>query len=603
MGGPGSFIFLMHGTGEEKPMVYTKKSPALLIIGVVMLLWGWLNASGSVDGMQKSLQKSAYSDHMKVKEKFDAELRVATEIAQSEGKPAPEMTMPKSKFDEAKAYQAQLCYIFGGIATVLGLLIMVWKPKEGAMDYYLSIFPGMAYILLIAFIVRWGLDPTFANWGKDAKDALGFDFAHIFNLNYVVLGIVIGIVIVNVFRIPDWAANGVRTARFFLKSGVILLGTLYSATELAQLGGLSVIMIGIFVLGSVGLVLFMGKRMGAGNSMTAVLSAGMGVCGVSATVAASPVVNAKAAEIAYTIGTILIWGVGCMFLFPTIGHLLNMGPVQFGAWAGTGILNSAQVAGAALAFEPNGIETLKVAEIFNITRVLFLPIIVLWLAAWYVKHEQGAQKVDLGKVLIAKFPVFVLGFILLFILSTLGAFTPAGHYQGKYFSAEKVKEEQLLKGKETRALESELLRLQEAEGAKALQDHFTAKAINVGQRHATPEDAHKALGELIANKKMSSREQDSVLGATAKMPGLDAIAKSAIEKASKAAWHSSKAIAAFRDWLAWLFAFGLIGLGMQITAKALKQAGGTPLIIGGIVGTLKAVGSLIVVLLFVKEFI
>ena len=40
-------------------MVYTKKSPALLIIGVVMLLWGWLNASGSVDGMQKSLQKSA----------------------------------------------------------------------------------------------------------------------------------------------------------------------------------------------------------------------------------------------------------------------------------------------------------------------------------------------------------------------------------------------------------------------------------------------------------------------------------------------------------------------------------------------------------------
>ena len=42
------------------------------IIGLVMLLWGWLNASGNIDGMQKSLQRSAYSDHMKVKEKFDA---------------------------------------------------------------------------------------------------------------------------------------------------------------------------------------------------------------------------------------------------------------------------------------------------------------------------------------------------------------------------------------------------------------------------------------------------------------------------------------------------------------------------------------------------
>jgi uncharacterized integral membrane protein (TIGR00698 family) len=584
-------------------MVYTKKSPALLIIGVMMLLWGWLNASGNIDGMQKWLQKSAYSDHMKVKEKFDAELRVATEMAQAESKPAPDMKMPKSKFDDAKAGQAQLAYIFGGVAAVLGLLIMMWSPKAGSLDYYLSIFPGMAYILLIAFIVRWGLDPTFANWGKDAQPTLGFNFATIFNLNYVVLGIVIGIIIVNVFKIPTWAANGVRTARFFLKTGVILLGTLYSATELAQLGGLSVIMIGIFVLGSVGIVLFMGKRMGAGNSMTAVLSAGMGVCGVSATVAASPVVNAKAAEIAYTIGTILVWGVGCMFLFPTVGHMLDMGPVQFGAWAGTGILNSAQVAGAALAFDPHGIETLKVAEIFNITRVLFLPIIVLWLAAWYVKHEVGAEKVDLGKVLIAKFPVFVLGFILLFILSTLGTFTPSGHYQGKYFSAEQVKEDKLLKGKETRALEAELARLKEIDGAKALQEHFTAKAINIGQRHATPEDSHKALTELIANKKVASRDQDALLSATAKMPGFDAIAKSAIDKASKAAWHSSKAIAAYRDWLAWLFSFGLIGLGMQITAKALKQAGGTPLIIGGVVGTLKAVGSLIVVLLFVREFI
>jgi uncharacterized membrane protein YadS len=320
-------------------------------------------------------------------------------------------------------------------------------------------------------------------------------------------------------------------------------------------------------------------------------------------VAASPVVNAKAAEIAYTIGTILVWGVGCMFLFPTIGHLFNMGPVQFGAWAGTGILNSAQVAGAALAFDPHGIETLKVAEIFNITRVLFLPIIVLWLAAWYVKHEEGAAKVDLGQVLISKFPVFVLGFILLFALSSMGLFTPSGHYQGKYFSAEQVKEDQLLKGKETRALEAELERLKTPEGAKALQDHFVAKAVNIGQRHATPDDAYKALADLIAARKMASREQDAVLSATAKMSGIDAIAKSAVEKASKSAWHTSKTIAAFRDWLAWLFAFGLIGLGMQITGKALKQAGGKPLIIGGVVGTLKAVGSLIVVLLFVKEFV
>ncbi len=561
-------------------MIYTKKSPALLIIGVLMLLWGWLNTGGAVDGMQSWLQKSAYSDHIKVKEKFDAELRVATEQAQAEGKPAPVMKMAASKFDKEKVWQAQLSYLFGGLFTALGLVALAWKPKEGNADYYLSIFPGIAYILAIAFVVRWGLDPVFGNWGKMVKDAgiLSWDFAKIFNLNYVVLGIVIGIVIVNVFRIPDWAANGVRTARFFLKTGVILLGTLYSAAELAQLGALSVVMIGIFVLGSVGVVLFMGRRMQAGNSMTGILSAGVGVCGVSASVAAAPVVQAKAVEIAYTIGTILIWGVACMFLFPTIGQILGMGPVQFGAWAGTGILNSAQVAGAALAFDSKGIETLKVAEIFNITRVLFLPIIVLWLAAWFVKHEEGAEKVNLSQVLISKFPVFVLGFIGMFALSSMGLFAPAGHYQGKYFGSEQVKEDQLLKPKELRALEGSAEKMRNPQEAQALKD-------------------------LIANRKLTSRDQDNVLKGVAKTAGVDALAKSTLEKASKAAWHDSKIIRAYRDWIAWLFAFGLIGLGMQITGKALKQAGGKPLIIGGVVGTLKAVGSLIVVLLFVREFV
>ncbi|MBI5750962.1 MAG: putative sulfate exporter family transporter, partial [Hydrogenophilales bacterium] len=353
-------------------MIYTKKSPALVIIGIIMMLWGWLNASGSIDGLQSTLQKSAFSDHTKINEKFQAELRVATEMAQAEGKPAPEMKKPASKFDKEKALQTKFGYYFGGAFALIGLFILSWKPQAGNLDYYISTVPGMALILLISFVVRWGLDPMFANWGKAVKDAgiLTWDFAKIFNLNYVVMGILAGIVIVNVLKIPAWAANGVRTARLFLKTGVILLGTLYSAAELAQLGMLSVVMIGIFVLGSVWLTLLMGRRMKCPNTMTGVLSAGLGVCGVSASVAAAPVVNAKSTEIAYTIGTILLWGVLMMFIFPIVGKQMDMNPTQFGAWAGTGILNSAQVAGAALAFEPNGIDTLKVAEIFNITRIL-----------------------------------------------------------------------------------------------------------------------------------------------------------------------------------------------------------------------------------------
>jgi uncharacterized membrane protein YadS len=471
-----------------------------------------------------------------------------------------------------------LTYIFGAIAVVAGLWHLMGKHEEGNLDYYLSTVAGAVFILLIAMLIRWYVAPYVAVLSKGLGPVMGDKYLHdVLGLNYVVLGIVAGILVVNVFKVPRWAENGVRLSRLGLKTGVILLGTLYSAAELRQLGGLSIVMIGFFVLGSVGLVLWLGARRSIPNSMGGVLSAGMGVCGVSATVAAAPVVQAKSVEIAYTIGTILLWGVGCMFIFPVIGHLFNMGYVQFGAWAGTGILNSAQVAGAALAYQPDGIETLKVAEIFNITRVLVLPIIVVWLAVWFVKREENAPDVNVGRVIFDKFPIFVIGFLLMFALSSTGIFAPAEHYKGKYFD-NNIKVEKLLKDDEVALLQGERDKVQR-------------------------QDQQGALGRLIENRKVMSPDDDDVLRGLVNTKVLSKDASGILKSAHKAVRHTAKKVGAFRSWITWLFAFGLVGLGMQITLAAIKQAGGQPLVIGGIVGTLKAVLSLVVVLLFVHETI
>ncbi|MBM3569224.1 MAG: putative sulfate exporter family transporter [Alphaproteobacteria bacterium] len=525
-------------------MVYTRKSPALTIIGLILLAHSYLVKNGQLEAVVKYLS-----------------------LTRAVG----EMT--------------QLSLIFGGIALVVGLWHWFADHKEGDLDYYLGSVAGGIFILFVAMIVKWYFDPLVAQLSREIGPVIpGRRFIHdVFGLNYVVLGIVLGMVIVNVFKIPEWAQHGVRLSRLGLKTGVILLGTLYSFRELVHLGQLSVVMIGVFVLGSVWLVLLIGARRKIPNSMGGVLSAGVGVCGVSAAVAAAPVVQAKSEEIAYTIGTILVFGVICMFLFPVVGHLLGMGYVQFGAWAGTGILNSAQVAGAALAFQPNGIETLKVAEIFNITRVLFLPIIVLWLAVWYVKRETEAGatnlvQVDTGKVIIEKFPVFVLGFIAMFLLSSTGVFAPAQHYQGRYFDNTNVSGSRLLNDAELTTLRTESAKLQR-------------------------DDQKAALGRLIDNKKVMSIADSDVLRGIVSARTLAGPANAAITKANGAVFHTAKMIAAFRDWLTWLFAFGLTGLGMQITIAAMRQAGGEPLVIGSAVGVAKAVLSLIVVVMLVRETI
>jgi len=522
-------------------MVYTKKSPALFIIGIIMLAIWFAADSGMLAG---------YIEHLAAGKKY----KYGSELT----------TIP---------------LYFGIIATAMGLWQWLGSHKEGNWDFYSSTIAGGMFILIIAMLVRWFIAPEVAvismSFGKVGDT--GKYIHKLLGLNYVVMGIVTGIVIVNVFKVPEWAKNGVRLSRLGLKTGVILLGTLYSAAELKNLGGLSIVMIGFFVLGSVGMVLWLGARKNIPNSMGGVLSAGMGVCGVSATVASAPVVQAKSVEIAYTIGTILLWGVGCMFLFPIVGNLLGMSYVQFGAWAGTGILNSAQVAGAALAYQPDGIETLKVAEIFNITRVLVLPIIVIWLAVWYVRREESVtERVNVGKVIFEKFPVFVLGFILMFALSTTGIFAPPNHYKGKYFDNTKVKASKMLSDEKVATLQANADKVQRADRKAAL------GRLMDGRKIATIEDDATIRG--LANSKVMGKESGKIL-----------------KGAHKAVRHTAKKIKAFRQWITWLFAFGLVGLGMQITVSSMKQAGGQPAVIGGIVGATKAILSLIVVLMLVSE--
>ncbi len=542
-------------------MIYSKRTPWTLILGIIMVAFGYLVQSGSLSPVIEYLNLGKYV-----------------------GKP------------ESPGEMIILPFVCGIIAIVVGLWQSAVKPKAGHLDYYLSTVGGVMFILLIAFVVKWGLDPLMHAWGKAAETAMkdaqlnwAFDFAKVMNLNYVVMGILAGIIAVNVFKIPEWAENGVRLSRLGLKTGVVLLGVLYSWQELANLAGLSVVMIAFFVLGSVGMVLWMGAQRKIPNSMGGVLSAGMGVCGVSASVAAAPVVNAKSTEIAYTIGTILLWGVLMMFIFPIVGKAMDMNPTQFGAWAGTGILNSAQVAGAALAFEPGGIDTLKVAEIFNITRILFLPIIVLWLAVWYVEREAGAQKVSHGSVIFGKFPLFVLGFIVMFVLGSTGVFAPGSELPGKYF--DNSEKHLVKKNPDGTVKESKMLADKDAEMLKSESDQLT------------DETQKAALASLIENKRATSFEHDRQLAAIMNSHALSVKANKTLKKMHAAVFKAAPRISKFRDIIAWFFTFGLVGLGMQITVASIKQAGGQPLVIGSVVGTVKAVGSLIVVWLFVKEIV
>jgi uncharacterized membrane protein YadS len=239
--------------------------------------------------------------------------------------------------------------------------------------------------------------------------------------------LLVGMFIRNTVGIPDVFKAGTIAARPIIKPGIIILGGYYLWSDLLKVGAIGLGLVVTFVLGTQILISYWGRRSKVDSGLAGVMAAGVGVCGVSAAVAVAPVVNAKPRDFFYAIGTILLFGTLALFTFPYIGQALNMSQPVFGAWAGTAILNTAQLVAAASWY---GHEALLTANVINIVRVGFIPLIVLWTIYFYVVQPAiaaggEAQKVNVWQVVREKFPIFILGFFVIVTMNEFGMFVQA----------------------------------------------------------------------------------------------------------------------------------------------------------------------------------
>ncbi len=244
-------------------------------------------------------------------------------------------------------------------------------------------------------------------------------------MTYVAVLLLLGMLIRNTIGLPAIFQAGTIAARPIIKPGIVILGAYYLWSDVLRVGVIGLLLVVAFVMGTAVLICVWGRKGKVDDGLAGVMAAGAGVCGVSAAVAVAPVVNAKPRDFFYAIGTILLFGTLCLFTFPYIGQLLGMSQPVFGAWVGTAILNTAQLVAAATWY---GHQSLLTANIINIVRVGFIPIIVLWAIYFYVIKPAAAcadtkVKLNVLQVIREKFPIFILGFFVMVTLNESGFFT------------------------------------------------------------------------------------------------------------------------------------------------------------------------------------
>jgi len=279
------------------------------------------------------------------------------------------------------------------------------ETKQGTN--WAGVVVGLLIILVLAWISWQGSSWAIKNlgdWGKALE----------YPLWAAVLGL-IGNGILSATKTKDFVKPGIRT-ELFLKIGLVLLGAGINMMTVLKAGGGGVVQALIMVTSVFLFTWWLGGVFKLSDTMRAVMSTGISICGVSAAIAAAGSVLAKKEELAYVIAMIIVTALPLMVIMPYMAWALNLSPVIAGAWFGGNIDTTAAVVGAGTIHSKQAQE---IASIVKMSQNALIGVVAFILALYFVTVvEKGAERPS-ARVIWDRFPKFVLGFIVASILASI----------------------------------------------------------------------------------------------------------------------------------------------------------------------------------------
>ena len=165
-----------------------------------------------------------------------------------------------------------------------------------------------------------------------------------------------------------------KATHILLQISVVGLGFGMNVHSALQAGKEGILFTIASITGTLVFGYLMGKWFGIEKKTSFLISSGTAICGGSAIAAISPVIKAEEKQISIALGCVFILNSIALFIFPVIGHHLNLSQTQFGLWCAIAIHDTSSVVGAAGKYGPHALEvatTVKLARALWIIPVAF----------------------------------------------------------------------------------------------------------------------------------------------------------------------------------------------------------------------------------------
>jgi len=289
--------------------------------------------------------------------------------------------------DSVNLYKIGIQFILVLVIAFLGVLL-TGKPVK----YFLITFPLVYVISVIALLLA----------GNKAIKG--------FNLEAVIFSLTIGLIISNLFKLPDWFRAALST-ELFVKIGLVLLGTTIIFSDILKAGSYGLLQALIVVISVWYFAFWLCKKMKVDSELTMMIASAVSICGVSAAIATSGAIKGDSKKLSLVISLVLICAIPMMIFMPIIAGWLGLSQEVTGAWLGGSIdTTGAVVASGTLVGE----EALKISTIVKFSQNVLLGVAAFAISVYWTWNKKAAdtetEKPTLS-VIWERFPKFVLGFI------------------------------------------------------------------------------------------------------------------------------------------------------------------------------------------------
>ena len=230
-------------------------------------------------------------------------------------------------------------------------------------------------------------------------------------LNSILVGLLLGIVIGNFFKLPSQLSPGISlTSTKVLEFSILFLAFGINYSYMGKIGWQSFLLVAVVVFSVLIFSVYLSKKMNCPSTVGWMVGFGTAICGSSAIAALAPSLNKNKEDVGVALAVVNLFGTIGMLFSPLILTLFHFSTTEISLLLGGTLHSVGNVAGAAFAISP---EVGEQALTIKLARVALLsPGLIFF--SYLTQDNKGKSWRDYLQL-----PWYLWGFIIITILVSI----------------------------------------------------------------------------------------------------------------------------------------------------------------------------------------